>query len=78
MAVAASTPKGPSILTRIGSAGHVWVAAASVILIILMIVPVAPWVIDLLLSVNITLALIIMLTTLYTENALAQPWAVDR
>ena len=71
MAVAASTPKGPSILTRIGSAGHVWVAAASVILIILMIVPVAPWVIDLLLSVNITLALIIMLTTLYTENALS-------
>ena len=48
-----------------------WVAAASVILIILMIVPVAPWVIDLLLSVNITLALIIMLTTLYTENALS-------
>jgi len=36
-----------------------------------MIVPVAPWVIDLLLSVNITLALIIMLTTLYTENALS-------
>ena len=71
MAVAASTPKGPSILTRIGSAGHVWVAAASVVLIILMIVPVAPWVIDLLLSVNITLALIIMLTTLYTENALS-------
>ena len=71
MAVAASTPKGPSILTRIGSAGHVWVAAASVILIILMIVPVAPWVIDLLLSVNITFALIIMLTTLYTENALS-------
>ena len=48
-----------------------WVAAASVVLIILMIVPVAPWVIDLLLSVNITLALIIMLTTLYTENALS-------
>lgn len=71
MAVAAPRPKGPSILTRIGSAGHVWVAAASVILIILMIVPVAPWVIDLLLSVNITLALIIMLTTLYTENALS-------
>ena len=71
MAVAAPKSKSPSILTRIGSAGHVWVAAASVILIILMIVPVAPWVIDLLLSVNITLALIIMLTTLYTENALS-------
>ncbi len=36
-----------------------------------MIVPVAPWVLDLLLSVNISLALVILLTTLYTENALA-------
>ncbi|MFN2462116.1 MAG: flagellar biosynthesis protein FlhA [Candidatus Velthaea sp.] len=36
-----------------------------------MIVPVAPWVLDLLLSLNISLALVIMLTTLYTENALA-------
>jgi len=36
-----------------------------------MIVPVPPWVLDLLLSTNITLALIILLVTLYTENALA-------
>ena len=41
------------------------------LLVILMIVPVAPWVLDLLLSVNISLALVILLTTLYTENALA-------
>jgi flagellar biosynthesis protein FlhA len=36
-----------------------------------MIVPVAPWVLDGLLSFNIALALIIILTALYTENALA-------
>jgi flagellar biosynthesis protein FlhA len=47
------------------------VAAASVLLVVLMIVPVPPWVLDLLLSVNITLALVILLVTLYTENALA-------
>jgi flagellar biosynthesis protein FlhA len=47
------------------------VAAASVVLVVLMIVPVPPWVLDMLLSVNITLALVILLVTLYTENALS-------
>jgi flagellar biosynthesis protein FlhA len=47
------------------------VAAASVLLVVLMIVPVAPWVLDVLLSTNIALALVILLVTLYTENALA-------
>ncbi|HEY6236136.1 MAG TPA: flagellar biosynthesis protein FlhA, partial [Candidatus Elarobacter sp.] len=46
-------------------------AAASVVLVVLMIVPVPPWVLDMLLSVNITLALVILLVTLYTENALS-------
>jgi len=36
-----------------------------------MIVPVPTWMLDFLLSMNIALALVIMLTTLYTENALA-------
>ena len=49
----------------------IWVAGASVMLVVLMIVPIPPWLLDILLSVNITLALVIMLTTLYTENALA-------
>jgi flagellar biosynthesis protein FlhA len=56
---------------RIAASAQIWVAAASVLLVILMIVPVSPWVLDLLLSVNISLALVILLTTLYTENALA-------
>jgi flagellar biosynthesis protein FlhA len=58
-------------MERLASASQVWVAGASVILVVLMIVPVEPWVLDLLLSTNIALALIIMLVTLYTENALA-------
>jgi flagellar biosynthesis protein FlhA len=58
-------------MERLASASQVWVAGASVILVVLMIVPVEPWVLDLLLSLNIALALIIMLVTLYTENALA-------
>ncbi len=47
------------------------VAGASILLVILMIVPINAVLIDFLLSVNIALALIIMLTTLYTENALS-------
>src|SRR5476651_1995114 len=67
----ASPPRPGGIIERIASTSHVWVAGAAVILVVLMIVPVAPWVLDVLLSLNIALALVIMLTTLYTENALA-------
>ena len=69
--MAAAVPARPSLLDRLASTSHAWVAAASVVLVVLMIVPVPPWVLDMLLSVNITLALIILLVTLYTENALS-------
>jgi len=69
--VATAAPTRPSFLDRLGSTSHAWVAAASVVLVVLMIVPVPPWVLDMLLSLNITVALIILLTALYTENALA-------
>ena len=73
MAAVTSPPAKPqpSIIDRLASTSQVWIAAASVVLVILMIVPVPPWMLDLLLSVNITLALVIMLVTLYTENALS-------
>jgi flagellar biosynthesis protein FlhA len=58
-------------MDRLASTSHAWVAAASVVLVVLMIVPVPTWVLDLLLSMNITMALVILLVTLYTENALA-------
>ncbi|GAC1544770.1 MAG: hypothetical protein NVS2B17_26290 [Candidatus Velthaea sp.] len=71
MALNASAPRSNSLLDRLASTSHVWVAAASVLLVILMIVPIPTWLLDLLLSMNISLALVILLTTLYTENALA-------
>jgi len=40
-------------------------------LVVLMIIPVPPWILDALLSVNISMALVILLVTLYTENALS-------
>jgi flagellar biosynthesis protein FlhA len=40
-------------------------------IVVLMIIPVPTWMLDLLLSINISTALVILLTTLYTENALA-------
>ncbi len=61
----------PGLIDRLASTSHVWVAAASVLMVVLLIVPVAPWVLDMLLSVNITIALVILLVCLYTENALA-------
>jgi flagellar biosynthesis protein FlhA len=58
-------------MDRIAASAQIWVAGAAVILVVLMIVPVAPWVLDILLSLNIAMALVIILTSLYTENALA-------
>ncbi len=69
--MATAVPSRPGLIDRLASTSHVWVAAASVLMVVLLIVPVAPWVLDLLLSVNITLALVILLVTLYTENALS-------
>src|SRR5450432_3427435 len=72
-AVASPAPKPtpPSIGERIAATAQIWVAGAAVILVVLMIVPVPPWMLDALLSLNIAMALVIMLTSLYTENALA-------
>jgi flagellar biosynthesis protein FlhA len=61
---------GTSVLERIGSATPVLVAGASVMLVLLMIVPVPPLILDVLLAINISIALIIIGTALYTENAL--------
>ena len=58
------------VLDRIGQTSSMWIAAATVMIIGLMIVPVPPALLDLLLTLNITAAVLILLTTLYTENAL--------
>jgi flagellar biosynthesis protein FlhA len=60
-----------SLLDRIGLASHVWVAVSSVLLVLLMILPIRPWMLDFLLIMNITIALVIIMISLYTENALS-------
>jgi len=67
----APTGKPLSIMERIGQTSSVWVAAGTVLIIGLMIVPIPPELLDLLLTLNITAAVLILLTTLYTENALS-------
>jgi flagellar biosynthesis protein FlhA len=67
----AAAPSRPSVLDRLSSSTHVWWAAASVLMVALLIVPVPPAILDALLSVNIAFALVILLITLYTENALS-------
>jgi flagellar biosynthesis protein FlhA len=58
-------------LQRLASFTPVLVAGAAVSLVVLMIVPIPPQLLDLLLAFNITIALVIIATSLYTENALA-------
>jgi flagellar biosynthesis protein FlhA len=67
----AGAPSRPSVLDRLASSTHVWWAFASVLMVALLIVPVPPVILDALLSVNIAFALVILLITLYTENALS-------
>ncbi|TAM57862.1 flagellar biosynthesis protein FlhA [bacterium] len=65
---AQARPQG--ILAVITANAHFVVAAAVVMLVILMIVPVPPPLLDVLLSLNIGAALLILLISMYTENAL--------
>ena len=62
---------GTSLPQRLAASAPVLVAGASVMLVLLMIVPIPTWLLDILLTCNIVLALIIIGTALYTENALA-------
>ena len=58
------------MLARLGATAPIWVAGASVMLVILMIVPIPPLLLDLLLTINIAIALLIIGVALYAENAL--------
>ena len=71
--MATQAPAGgqQTTIQRIASFTPVLVAGAAVSLVVLMIVPIPPLLLDLLLAFNITVALIIIATALYTENALA-------
>ncbi|HEV7180454.1 MAG TPA: flagellar biosynthesis protein FlhA, partial [Candidatus Baltobacteraceae bacterium] len=60
-----------TLAQRIGASAPIFVAGASVMLVLLMIVPVAPPILDILLTLNIGIALVIIGTALYAENALS-------
>jgi len=60
-----------TVMENLSQGSGMWIAAATVLIIGLMIVPIPPELLDLLLTLNITAATLILLTTLYTENALS-------
>ena len=69
--MATQQPAGQNVLQRIGATAPIWVAGASVMLVILMIVPIPSVLLDLLLTLNIAAALLVIGVSLYAENALA-------
>ena len=62
---------GGGLARRLSAGAPVFVAGASVMLVILMIVPIPSVLLDFLLSMNIMVALLIIGVSLYAENALA-------
>ena len=68
---APATAPRQTMVQRLTNFTPILIAGASVMLVVLMIVPIPAWLLDILLSVNITIALVIISTALYTENALA-------
>ncbi len=69
-AVQTSAPAQGGLAQTIRGSMPIWIAAASIMLVLLMIVPIPYWLLDVLLSLNIAVALVIIGTTLYTEQAL--------
>jgi flagellar biosynthesis protein FlhA len=69
----AATPQMQSgnLVERIRATAPIWVAGASVMLVLLMIVPIPSVLLDFLLTINIVVALLIIGVSLYAENALA-------
>jgi flagellar biosynthesis protein FlhA len=65
-----SSPR-TGLAARLSAGAPVFVAGASVMLVILMIVPIPSVLLDFLLSMNIMVALLIIGVSLYAENALA-------
>ncbi|MGH7684140.1 MAG: FHIPEP family type III secretion protein, partial [Vulcanimicrobiaceae bacterium] len=68
---APSSGSRPSVMDRLSQSASMWIAAAVVMIIGLMVVPIPPELLDLFLTLNITGAVLVLLTTLYTENALS-------
>jgi flagellar biosynthesis protein FlhA len=68
----ATVPQAQGTLAaRISASAPVFIAGASVMLVLLLIVPMPPIILDFLLTLNIMVALLIIGVSLYAENALA-------
>ena len=59
------------MIKRIAKTAPIFIAAASMLLVLLIIIPIPPWLLDVLLTINIVTALVIIGTALYAENALS-------
>jgi len=57
-------------MNRLSKHSDVLVAVAVVIILVMMIVPVPTFVLDVLLTFNITFSLVVLLLTMYTRDAL--------
>jgi flagellar biosynthesis protein FlhA len=71
MAAVQVSPQGGGALQRLGATAPIWIAGASVMLVILMIVPIPSLLLDFLLTLNITAGLLIIGVSLYAGNALS-------
>ena len=70
MATVPKSAPAPGVLGRIGASAPLVVAGGSVMLIVMMVVQVPPAILDVLLTMNIVVALLIIGVSLYAENAL--------
>ena len=61
----AQTPSLDSVIERLKSFSDLYLAAALVAFLIIMVVPLSPFVLDMMLAVSISISLLVMLTTLY-------------
>lgn len=70
MAEAAGVQAVPSMRKKVQSYSDIGVALLMVLIIIMMVVPLPTWLIDILLSMNITLGVVTLLVTFYVKRAL--------
>ena len=70
MAEAVGAQAVPSMRKKVQSYSDIGVALLMVLIIIMMVVPLPTWLIDILLSMNITLGVVTLLVTFYVKRAL--------
>ncbi|WP_404384764.1 flagellar biosynthesis protein FlhA [Caenispirillum salinarum] len=59
-----------SALLKAGSRGDIMFAAGVIMILVVLILPLPPWMLDVLLAMSITLSVLILMTTIFIERAL--------